>query len=454
LAFAFERLADIIEDVGRVFSGMVEGDFTQRITREASGIFDQVKQDANTSSDKLASILEEVRSAADALTGAANQVSATAQSLSQSASEQAASVEETTASIDMMSASITQDSDNTKVTDGMATKASKEVGEGGSAVTQTVTAMKQIAQKISIVDDIAHQTNLLALNAAIEAARAGELGKGFAVVAAVRTLAERSQEAAKKIGDLASNSVSTAERAGKLSTRSCRRSRRPRSWCRRSPQRRRSEASRSPKSVARWASRARPRSRMPRPRPRLRLRKSWPPGRKSCRARPSSCSSRWRSSTSAAKKSRHGAASRKPAAAVLVGAGHPHQRPRAVQRHAGRVPGGPAAQRVARTAAAPLPAWRGRVGGHGADPLAAARARALRPAQPVPADRRPGLVRRGGPAQCAGLFRCRDEAPGGRQRADATAPGGLFFIGTAEGCMLCNTPLKPLGPGAFRKMMS
>jgi methyl-accepting chemotaxis protein len=85
------------------------------------------------------------------------------------------------------------------------------------AVTQTVEAMKQIAQKISIVDDIAYQTNLLALNAAIEAARAGEHGKGFAVVAAeVRKLAERSQEAAKEIGDLADHSVNTAEKAGKL----------------------------------------------------------------------------------------------------------------------------------------------------------------------------------------------------------------------------------------------
>jgi methyl-accepting chemotaxis protein len=212
-----EKLAGIIEDVGRVFSALANGDLSQRITRAAEGTFDQVKNDANSSCDKLAGIIEEVRAAADALTGAANQVSATAQSLSQSASEQASSVEETTASIDLMSASISQNSDNARVTDGMATKASREAGDGGQAVTQTVTAMKQIAQKISIVDDIAYQTNLLALNAAIEAARAGEHGKGFAVVAAeVRKLAERSQEAAKEIGDLAGNSVSTAEHAGQL----------------------------------------------------------------------------------------------------------------------------------------------------------------------------------------------------------------------------------------------
>ena len=212
-----EKLAATIEDVGRVLAGLASGDLSQRITRDAEGVFNQVKQDANATCEKLTSIIEEVRAAADALSGAAGQVSATAQSLSQAASEQASSVEETTASIEQMSASISQNSDNAKVTDGMATKASKEAGEGGDAVTQTVKAMKQIASKISIVDDIAYQTNLLALNAAIEAARAGEHGKGFAVVAAeVRKLAERSQEAAKEIGDLAANSVSTAERAGKL----------------------------------------------------------------------------------------------------------------------------------------------------------------------------------------------------------------------------------------------
>jgi methyl-accepting chemotaxis protein-1 (serine sensor receptor) len=221
LATNMNQLLDTSEqgltDVADVLGAFAEGDLSQRIERDYAGLFGKVKDSANSTADNLARVMGEVRAAADALTGAANQVSATAQSLSQSASEQASSVEETTASIDQMSASITQNSDNAKITDGMATKASKEAGDGGQAVTQTVTAMKQIAQKISIVDDIAYQTNLLALNAAIEAARAGEHGKGFAVVAAeVRKLAERSQEAAKEIGDLASNSVDTAERAGKL----------------------------------------------------------------------------------------------------------------------------------------------------------------------------------------------------------------------------------------------
>ena len=212
-----EKLSNIIDDMARVFGGLASGDLTQRITRDTEGAFERVKQDANLSFEKLTAIIEEVRAAADALTGAANQVSATAQSLSQAAGEQADSVEQTTASIDVMSDSITHNSDNARVTDGMATKTTKEAVDGGAAVSQTVTAMKQIAAKIGIVDDIAYQTNLLALNAAIEAARAGEHGKGFAVVAAeVRKLAERSQEAAKEIGELASNSVTTAERAGKL----------------------------------------------------------------------------------------------------------------------------------------------------------------------------------------------------------------------------------------------
>jgi methyl-accepting chemotaxis protein len=126
-------------------------------------------------------------------------------------------VEETTSSLEEMSASITQNAESSRQTESMAKEGAQNAEESGKAVTETVTAMKTIAEKISIIEEIAYQTNLLALNAAIEAARAGEHGKGFAVVATeVRKLAERAQKAAKEIGAEAGSSVKVAERSGKL----------------------------------------------------------------------------------------------------------------------------------------------------------------------------------------------------------------------------------------------
>ncbi|MBI4693367.1 MAG: MCP four helix bundle domain-containing protein [Gammaproteobacteria bacterium] len=167
--------------------------------------------------EKLAVTITDVRSAADTLASASEEVSATAQSLSQATSEQAAAVEASSASVEEMSASIRQNSENARITDAMAADAARETQAGGEAVRRTVAAMRAIASKISIVDDIAHQTNLLALNAAIEAARAGAHGRGFAVVAAeVRNLAERSQVAAQEISTVANESVTVAEQAGQL----------------------------------------------------------------------------------------------------------------------------------------------------------------------------------------------------------------------------------------------
>ncbi|MCP4103920.1 MAG: methyl-accepting chemotaxis protein [Desulfobacteraceae bacterium] len=173
---------------------------------------------------KLRGIVADVKQAADNVAYGSREMSVSSEAMSSSSEEmaqgtaqQAASVEQASASMEEMSANIRQNADNALQTEKIATESAENARESGKSVTETVAAMKTIARKISIVEEIARQTDLLALNAAVEAARAGEHGKGFAVVASeVRKLAEHSRKAASEISELSSSSVSVAEKAGEM----------------------------------------------------------------------------------------------------------------------------------------------------------------------------------------------------------------------------------------------
>lgn len=194
-----------------------QGDLTVRIQVDQQDEFGQMLVALGGLVEHLSGTIGSILNTSDSMRIAADQVSASAQALSAGASQQAASIEETSASLEQMTASIQQNTENAQVTESMAISSAKEAESGGEAVQETVGAMKRIAEKISIIEDIAYKTNLLALNAAIEAARAGEHGKGFAVVAdEVRKLAERSQVSAKEIIEEAKYSVDVAEKAGSL----------------------------------------------------------------------------------------------------------------------------------------------------------------------------------------------------------------------------------------------
>jgi len=165
----------------------------------------------------LSALIRRIRETAQKTVMSAKQIAAGTAMMSQGSTEQAASAEEVSSSVEEMNATIRQNAENATQTEKIAQSSATDAIESGKAVSEAVVAMKDIASRISIIEEIARQTNLLALNAAIEAARAGEHGRGFAVVAAeVRRLAERSQTAAAEIGKLSAVTMVVAERAGKM----------------------------------------------------------------------------------------------------------------------------------------------------------------------------------------------------------------------------------------------
>ena len=204
-------------DISNVMSSLSTGDLTMNIEVKSGDEIGQTLQAVKATVERIKNVVGDVKTASDNVASGSQQLSAGAEQMSQGTTEQAASAEEASSSVEEMNATIRQNADNASQTEKIALKSSGDANESGKAVSQTVSAMKEIAGKISIIEEIARQTNLLALNAAIEAARAGEHGKGFAVVASeVRKLAERSQAAAAEISKLSTSSVEVAEQAGQM----------------------------------------------------------------------------------------------------------------------------------------------------------------------------------------------------------------------------------------------
>ncbi|VUD56408.1 Methyl-accepting chemotaxis protein II [Thalassocella blandensis] len=213
-----------LNDILRMLGAMSRGDLSERVTREYQGAFGQLKDDANTTADKLTEIISKIRVASNSIATSAEEIAQGNADLSQRTEEQASSLEETASSMEEMTSTVKQSSENAQEAKRMALETQTRARDGGDIVKRAVSAMeeinnssKRISDIIGVIDEIAFQTNLLALNAAVEAARAGEQGRGFAVVAGeVRNLAQRSAGAAKEIKDLIRDSVSKVEDGASL----------------------------------------------------------------------------------------------------------------------------------------------------------------------------------------------------------------------------------------------
>jgi len=211
------RVTQPLGTISAVATRIAEGDLTGRLDHQSSDEIGILADAFRAMQHRLAQVIGEVRTGASALSSASAQLSTMSQALSNGTSEQSATAEEVTSNLSRMSSSIAQNADSSRHVEEIALKGAAAAAECSRAVSETVEAMRQIASRISIIEEIAYQTNLLALNATIEAARAGTHGRGFAVVASeVRKLAEGSQASAKQIVELASKSVKIAERSGVL----------------------------------------------------------------------------------------------------------------------------------------------------------------------------------------------------------------------------------------------
>jgi len=215
LLAAMDSMNGSMREITQVAERISQGDLSVQ-TRRRSDV-DSLGIALETMLAKLRQVIENASVSADGVASGAQAMSATAEQLSQGSTEQAAAAEQASSSMEEMSANIRQSADNAAQTEKIATQSAREAADSGRAVDEAVRAMKTIAEKINIIQEIARQTDLLALNAAVEAARAGQHGKGFAVVASeVRKLAERSQQAAAEISELSGKTVEVSQKAGEM----------------------------------------------------------------------------------------------------------------------------------------------------------------------------------------------------------------------------------------------